>query len=109
MVEYWISWRGETRSVNVRMCLRSSGGRRRKGKKGGAGLVGESGAVMMLVAVSRARAWRAGSGFRARRMAQLARGGAVERGARISCAVSRVETSQTRWKLRVEGVMCAKM
>lgn len=57
----------------------------------------------MVVAVSRARVWRVGSGFRARRMAQLARGGAVERGARMSCAASRVETSQTRWKLRVEG------
>ena len=38
MVEYWISWKGETRSVKERMCLRSSPGRRRKGK-GGAGLV----------------------------------------------------------------------
>ena len=57
----------------------------------------------MVVAVFRARVWRVGSGFRARRMAQLARGGVVERGARMSCAASRVETSQTRWKLRVEG------
>lgn len=59
--------------------------------------------VVVAEAVSRARAWRIGSGFRARRMAQLARGGAVERGARMSCAASRVKTSQTSWKLRFEG------
>lgn len=50
----------------------------------------------MVVAVSRARVWRVGSGFWARRIAQLARGGAVKGKASMSCAASRVETSRMR-------------